>query len=128
MQRLLLLVVHVHGGGEFAAGVLKGLIEVGLLRIGMKLLLWNAHEVTEGGGDGSITGEEELVQLGQLLLHSEEGTGNGVQFDLLLIDRKKANLQQRGGIVLVDHVIRTQQSHDNGLVEGRLCNFLRNRD
>ena len=30
--------------------------------------------------------------------------------------------------MLVDHVVRAQQSHDDGLVEGRLRDFARDRD
>ena len=68
------------------------MIEVGLLDVVVQVIDGNVQEVGDGGQHAPFVGDEELMQLRELLLNAQERAGNGVQFDLDITHEGKGTL------------------------------------
>ena len=68
------------------------MVEVALLDVVVQVIDGNVQEVGDGGQLAPFVGDEELVQLRELLLNAQERAGNGVQFDLDITHEVKDTL------------------------------------
>ena len=68
------------------------MVEVGLLDVVVQIIDGNVQEVGDGGQFAPFVGDEELMQLRELLLNAQERAGNGVQFDLDITHEVKDTL------------------------------------